>query len=256
MVIFGQPLLRYESVSSTQDVAREKVQARFPAGTIVAAESMTAGRGRRGRVWHVPPGANVCLTAICPPLADPHAAWQIAFLAGLAVVEAVNFVVPKAGVKLRFPNDLWAGTPQVGLTGGGKKVGGVLVETVVVDKKVVPLVGIGINVQDALLPPDLAEKATSLEAASGQAVMVSDIETALFNSLSRRWNEWETGGFAPILAAWQERADFNETRPFVFDGLPVMCRIVQIFENGNLTIGLPKGETRSLHAAQVILGDD
>ena len=180
-------------------------------------------------------------------LPDPNAAWQLAFLAGLAAVEAVNKAAPQAGAKLRFPNDLWA---------SGKKAGGVLVETTTVKGEIVPLVGIGINCRAAPLPPELAQKATSLESAVGQEVCVSDVEMALFNALSLRWHEWQTKGFAATLDAWQEWADFSQGRVFVIDDRPVMCRVADLSPDGTVTLRLPDGQPKTLNAAQVILGDE
>ena len=127
----------YKTVPSTMDVAREKAIGGNEAGSVVMAEFQTQGRGRQGRGWFAPPGANVCMTAIGWPVAT-HEAWQIALLAGVAAAEGVRAVTSlPAGV--RFPNDIYL---------AGRKLGGILVETVPHPKQgfVTPLVGIGINV--------------------------------------------------------------------------------------------------------------
>ncbi len=253
MVTFGQPLLRYETVDSTQNVAREKAHAGFPPGTVVAAETMTAGRGRRGRAWHTPIGANVCLTAVCPPVDDASILWQMAFVAGLAAVEAARQTVLNARAVLRFPNDVMA---------AGKKVGGILIETTTVDGKIVPLVGIGINVLLAPRPLEIARKATSLHEAAQNAnasailAPVADVEAALLSRLSARWNQWKTEGFAPILAAWNDCADFSQMRHFVIDSAPVSCCVESIALDGTVSLALPNGAQHTLQAGQVLLGDD
>ena len=247
MVTFGQPLVRFDSVDSTQNVAREMVLAGCLPGTVVTAQSMTAGRGRRGRSWHVPFGANVCLTAVGPPLKNANAAWQLAFLAGLAACEAVREIAPETCAALRFPNDL---------TVQNKKAGGVLIETIAHNKQIVPLVGIGINVKTAGMPPDLANKTVALETAADRELSVSDVEAALCARLSFWWNEWETSGFSPVIAAWKARADFGQTRLFVVDDAPVLCRVSDVAGDGSVALVLPNGETRTIKAAQVILGNE
>ena len=238
--------MRFETVDSTQNVAREMVLAGCLPGTVVAAQSMTAGRGRRGRSWHVPFGANVCLTAVGPPLKEASAAWQLAFLAGLAACEAVREVAPEVCAALRFPNDL---------TVQNKKAGGVLIETIAHNKHIVPLVGIGINVKTAGMPPDLA-KTIALETAASRELSVLDVEAALLARLSFWWNEWETSGFAPVLSAWEQAADFGQTRLFVVDDAPVLCRVSEVAGDGSVALVLPNGETRTIKAAQVILGNE
>jgi BirA family biotin operon repressor/biotin-[acetyl-CoA-carboxylase] ligase len=246
---FGEPLYRYDVVGSTQDVAREWVARGAGAGTVVTARAMTAGRGRRGRVWHVPPGANVCLTAVGPPVA-PDILWQVALVAGLAVVEAVERVAPSARAMLRFPNDVYA---------EGKKLSGVLVEAVPpragTGAGLIPLVGIGVNVQPAPLPPEVAERAVSLEEVSGVRITVEEVETALLARLTDLW-EWWRQGIAPVLKSWKARADAEAWRTFLLDGTPTRCRVLDITPDGTVSLAAESGEQHCLRAAQVILGEE
>ena len=59
--ILGRPLVVRESVTSTQDVAREHAlaAASSPDGAVVLAEFQTAGRCRLGRSWSSPPYVNL-----------------------------------------------------------------------------------------------------------------------------------------------------------------------------------------------------
>jgi len=240
--MFGATIVRHHVVGSTQDVARDLAVNGAAPGTVVAARFQTDGRGRRGRVWHAPPGANVCLTAIGPPVA-PNAAWQIALVAGLAACEAVRKSAPHLDARVRFPNDV---------TIGGKKVAGVLVETVAA----VPLIGIGINVRAAPLPPEIAVYATSLEAAAGTVFDVAAVESALLRQLSLAWDEWTWNGFPATLARWKTRSDPDARRTFVLDGRPTRCRVTDLAEDGTLTLETDEGAWHELPASAIILRDD
>jgi len=115
----GQPspkLLRLQSVTSTQDLARA-----LPIGSIVVADHQTAGRGRLDRRWEAPSGTALLVSFVLPP--NP----LLSLAAGVAAAEACG-----GGVRLKWPNDL--------LLGGGK-VGGVLVEATPTKA----ICGIGIN---------------------------------------------------------------------------------------------------------------
>ena len=57
----------YREVSSTQDVAAGLAASGAEHGTAVIAETQSAGRGRMGRRWHSPPGANLYTTIILRP---------------------------------------------------------------------------------------------------------------------------------------------------------------------------------------------
>lgn len=252
-----RPPLRYDLIGSTQDIARALVR---PGGdyfgAVVTARRSSAARGRQGRAWHVPPGANVCLTTVLPPVPLAEA-WKIALVAGVSVAEGIRRAVPSAAPLLRFPNDVQL---------GGGKVAGVLVESVPepgaasTAGRIIPLLGVGVNVHAAPLPEEIAARATSLEAATGVSVAVEAVEAALLERLSVRWEEWRgSGGFDSILAAWRMLADPDARRTFRFsennDPLTV-CRIVDVDSDGRVTLEAPDGQRRSLHAGAVILGED
>ena len=242
-VIFGAIIQRYETVDSTQNVARNLARAGARPGTIVAAAFQTAGRGRRGRTWHAPLGANVCLTAIGPPVALADA-WQIAFVAGLAACDAVREIAPALDARVRFPNDVIA---------GGRKLCGVLVETV---GALTPLIGIGINVRAAPLPPEVAAIATSLEAETGAACEVAAVEAVLLRQLTLCWEEWTVGGFAATLARWRPLADPDARRVFVLNGRLASCRVCDIRDDGVALLETPTGAMCRMPAAAVILGEE
>ena len=109
-------VLRLDSVTSTQDVARE-----LPIGSIVIADHQTAGRGRMERRWEAPPGAALLVSFVLQP--NP----LLSLAAGVAASEACG-----AGIRLKWPNDLLL---------DNRKVGGILVETT--PQKAI--CGIGVN---------------------------------------------------------------------------------------------------------------
>jgi BirA family transcriptional regulator, biotin operon repressor / biotin---[acetyl-CoA-carboxylase] ligase len=109
-------VLHLDSVTSTQDVARE-----LPIGSVVIADHQTAGRGRLEHRWEAPPGAALLASFVLAP--NP----LLSLAAGVAAAEACG-----QGVRLKWPNDLLI---------GGRKVGGILVEATPTKA----ICGIGIN---------------------------------------------------------------------------------------------------------------
>jgi BirA family biotin operon repressor/biotin-[acetyl-CoA-carboxylase] ligase len=109
-------VIRLESVTSTQDVART-----LPIGSIVIADHQTAGRGRLDHRWDAPPRTALLASFVLAP--NP----LLSLAAGVAAAEACA-----QGVRLKWPNDLLL---------GGRKVGGILVEATPTKA----ICGIGVN---------------------------------------------------------------------------------------------------------------
>ncbi|MDX1673874.1 MAG: biotin--[acetyl-CoA-carboxylase] ligase [Longimicrobiales bacterium] len=162
---WGVPTLRvYESVGSTNDIARGMAEDGAEQGSTVVADEQTRGRGRRGRVWRSDPGQSLILSMVARPR-SLEAESVLSIRLGLAVARAIEEIAPVA-VGLKWPNDLMI---------DGLKVGGMLCEGAVEGERPAYVVaGTGVNV---LQPDDawtgaLAGRATSLAARHGAAVSI------------------------------------------------------------------------------------
>jgi BirA family biotin operon repressor/biotin-[acetyl-CoA-carboxylase] ligase len=109
-------MVHRESVTSTQDVARE-----LPIGSVVVADFQSAGRGRLDHRWEAPPGTALLVSFVLAP--NP----LLSLAAGVAAAEACG-----PPVRLKWPND-----PML----NGLKVGGILVEAMPTKA----VCGIGVN---------------------------------------------------------------------------------------------------------------
>lgn len=158
----GRGVESHRTIGSTNDRARELLASNAGEGRAVVAEEQTAGRGRRGRAWHSPPGLNLTVSVALRPQLAAGVAWQLAVAAGLAARAACALHAP---VELKWPNDLVAA--------GGAKLGGLLVETTVDGERVTSaVVGIGLNVnwRRADMPAEIAGGATSLADLAGHQI--------------------------------------------------------------------------------------
>src|SRR3979411_2270895 len=121
MVQFGSTVLRYDSVSSTNDVARELAASGAPEGLCVIAREQTAGRGRQGRLWASPPGEGLYLSLVLRPQikAADSAIVTLAAAVGVAETFKLDFEVP---ADIKWPNDVLV---------SGRKICGILVEAAI-----------------------------------------------------------------------------------------------------------------------------
>ncbi|SFU04164.1 biotin--[acetyl-CoA-carboxylase] ligase [Mesorhizobium sp. YR577] len=206
----GFRLEAHDTVSSTNIIALERAREGDAGRIWVVSKRQESGRGRRGRVWATPEG-NLAATLLLITGRDLKMAATLGFVAGLALADALNAVVPNGRIaiapdggsgergnrfELKWPNDVLA---------QGGKLAGILLESTMLDGDRVALaIGIGVNV--VAYPEDVPYPATSLKALGATC----DAET-LFLALSDAWSEnmrrWDEGrGLEHIRQRWLSRA--------------------------------------------------
>jgi BirA family biotin operon repressor/biotin-[acetyl-CoA-carboxylase] ligase len=192
----------YESVSSTNDVADRAAAAGADHGTVAAADRQENGRGRMGRTWHSPPGAGLYVSVVLRPAeifgaagADSLSeASSVTLTAGVALAEALRSATGLP-VTVKWPNDLVVGP---------RKVCGILAEAATQGGQVRHIVlGFGVNVLAAAHPPEIAERATSIEAEVGRAVDRAEVFAESLARLAERLRHLSAGGFDGVLDAWR-----------------------------------------------------
>ncbi|HVF31748.1 MAG TPA: biotin--[acetyl-CoA-carboxylase] ligase [Acidimicrobiales bacterium] len=131
---------RFAEIDSTNTWVLAQARAGAPEGLVAVADHQTAGRGRLGRVWEAPAGANLLATVLLRPAVVSYRSLACVALAGRDAAAAFG---SSPGIK--WPNDLVVEGP------GRGKLAGVLAET---DGAGAVAVGIGMNVGWA--PPEAA----------------------------------------------------------------------------------------------------
>jgi BirA family biotin operon repressor/biotin-[acetyl-CoA-carboxylase] ligase len=193
----GRRVCLYDEVASTNATLSELVTAGAPEGTVVLAESQTAGRGRGDTAWFSPPGVNLYASVLLTPSIAPSAAPVFTFIASLALADAIRALGLQPAVK--WPNDV--------LVKGGK-VAGVRAELVSRGDEldhVILGVGVNVNVTAAALLAALGEAgpaATSLAERLGRPVDRSAFAAAFLNALDEWHAIYLRHGPAACLRAW------------------------------------------------------
>jgi BirA family biotin operon repressor/biotin-[acetyl-CoA-carboxylase] ligase len=100
---------------------------------LLVAQEQTQGRGRQGRAWHALPGSSLTFSL---GLSLAPQDWSgLSLAVGVALADALDPARDQASgsetaaprILLKWPNDLWLRDGQA--AGGGRKLGGVLIET-------------------------------------------------------------------------------------------------------------------------------
>ncbi|MEA3406991.1 MAG: biotin--[acetyl-CoA-carboxylase] ligase, partial [Chloroflexota bacterium] len=143
--VVGRHVELHEEIASTNTRAMMLAEQGAPEGTLVLAESQTAGKGRLGRRWFAPPYSSLLMSLILRPPLAPAQAQRATMVCSLAIVEGVAAVTGLTP-RLKWPNDILL---------RGKKLGGVLTELGVTRRQldhVVVGMGLNVNVDLAALP--------------------------------------------------------------------------------------------------------
>lgn len=200
-----------QSVGSTSDEVRDQARGGSAHGAVVLAEEQTQGRGRRGRVWHSPAGANLYCSV---GWEFSQSLSQLSCL-GLAIGAIVADVLASeyaVELQLKWPNDLFF---------GGRKLGGILIETLGnLDGRQQVIIGLGLNIG----MPETAHEAinrpwTDLREALGESVDRNALAAVLLSYLVSGLDRFEESGLAPWASVWEER-DFLKGRSVLVDGVP------------------------------------
>jgi BirA family biotin operon repressor/biotin-[acetyl-CoA-carboxylase] ligase len=239
----GYRLEAHDSVGSTNAIALERSATGDPGRLWIVSKKQESGRGRRGRAWETPEG-NLAATLLVVEPFELKLAATLGFVAGLALADALDAVVPDRRIaiatdgggagrgphgdrfELKWPNDVLA---------AGSKLAGILLESALLPGNRAALaIGIGVNV--VAYPRDVPYPATSLKALG----FGGDAEE-LFLALSDAWADnvglWRGGaGLAEIRRRWLSRAaglgsevavrvDGNVVRG-IFETIDEDCRFV------------------------------
>lgn len=168
---------------------------------LLVAEHQTAGRGRLGRDWHA--RAGVSLTFSLALHLEPRDWSGLSLAVGLALADALEpapegpAASPRIGLK--WPNDLWL----MDAPGVGRKLGGILIETISVGERRLCVVGVGLNVAPQPDEGPSAGSACLQELISGISApaALAAVAEPLVNGLLAFQDE----GFAPLLARFARR---------------------------------------------------
>ncbi len=188
----GVDVFYFDELASTNVYAKENV-ATFSNDAAIIARIQTAGRGRKDRSFSSKGGGlylTLVLGTVKLSVADMT---KVVLAAGVSVAEALQ----KFGVsaKLKWPNDVIV---------NGKKICGIISETVEVNGERKTIIGIGINVTNDL--SDVPLIATSLKEQTGKNFCVFSVANSVIRAVVDRFRSCEKEGFDSTFEAYRKRS--------------------------------------------------
>jgi BirA family biotin operon repressor/biotin-[acetyl-CoA-carboxylase] ligase len=172
----------------------------------VAAESQTAGRGRLGRTWFSPQGAGLYVSVVIrshaggragsgrAAVAGPGLPAALTLAAGVALAEAIRETTGLPA-EIKWPNDL---------VFERRKLAGILAEASAQGAELdYVILGFGVNIRPVTYPPDVAQRATSIEAELGRTIDRGLLLAKALENLAAGREALRRGEVGGVLERWR-----------------------------------------------------
>src|SRR5262245_37647414 len=243
----GRSLHHFYDVDSTNLFASRLLTHghKVPEGTVIIAESQTAGRGRLGRSWHSEREAGIYFSMVLFPKAPPSLAPLFTLATAVAMHNAVERYTG-LDIDIKWPNDLLI---------GGKKFCGVLSEIQAeVDLVKTMIIGVGVNANHERFPEAIADRATSLRMASGRIQSRLEILLEFLEEFENIYMELERKGPRSVIDQWTRFSSFANGRKIeIHDGVRKIAGITRgLNPLGALRIEQTGGRIEEVYSGDVV----
>ena len=233
------------SIASTNQYLLDELATGETKTTIVLAEHQSAGRGRRGRNWVSPFGANLYLSLLYRFKQPAQGLMGLSLAIAVAISRAIHETVA-VDVQLKWPNDILY---------QGKKLCGILIELQTEGfGPAAAVIGIGLNMR--LSEQDkqkITQPSIALDEVVATPVSRNQLAIAVIKHVLQVLHEFETSGLHSILTHWQQ-LDANLDRPVcVLLGNQQIRGISRgVDENGALLVE-SKGKIQRYYSGEISL---
>ena len=235
----------FDSLGSTNDLAKAMARQGAPEGTVIIASHQTGGRGRMGRSFHSPEGAGIYFSLILRPQCPPDALMHLTCAAAEAMCDAVE---SSHGIRpgIKWINDLVCGR---------RKLGGILTELVFSSggKLEAAIVGIGINClqTEGDFPEDLRTIACSLSMVTGRQADPAALAAAMIQNLYEMSSGLLTQKVQILRRYRADCITLGQDVVIIRGEDRIYGHAVDVNEEGALVVSLPDGRFDTVYAGEV-----
>lgn len=209
-------LLIFDRIDSTNNEAIRLLKAGVKGNFVIISRLQTQGKGRKKKFWQSISG-NMHASILLSPELPLGRLTELSFLTAVAVHDAIiectcDCKAPSNDVTLKWPNDVLI---------NGKKIAGILLESMKVDNRNYVIIGMGVNTH---FMPNLADRETTSLLNEGIILKNSDsFLSKVMDKFHYYYSKWQKGeSFAIIRNEWMshayrlgERVSFNDGRQVI-----------------------------------------
>lgn len=185
-------------IDSTNQYLLDRIST-LNSGDCCVAEYQQAGRGRRGRKWFSPFGANLYLSMFWRLEQGPAAAIGLSLVIGIVMAEVLHDLGADK-VRVKWPNDLYL---------NDRKLAGILVEmTGKTGDAAQIVIGAGLNMVMRQVQADIVNQGWITLQEAGITMDRNTLAVRLIKELREALTLFEQDGLAPFLSRWEKLDNF------------------------------------------------
>ncbi|MCL2074718.1 MAG: biotin--[acetyl-CoA-carboxylase] ligase [Marinilabiliaceae bacterium] len=189
-------IYRYKKLKSTNSKTAE-LQAieRLPEFSVVITSKQIAGRGLLNNAWESENNKNLTFSMVLyPKFIEVQNQFTLTFVVSVAISDVLKKYIPN--IRIKWPNDIYY---------GDKKMTGILIENTIIGNKILySIVGIGVNVNQTKFISD-APNPTSMKLLTGIEFDTEKLLNDIIDAIIFRYNQCEMGGFENIYKEYHDR---------------------------------------------------
>lgn len=245
---FDRSLLKhihFDEIDSTNTWAKKHTEDWIPDGvTLITASCQTAGRGRLNRLWMSPPSKNIYASFAFNLSLELHEIGHIPQV--LAITAAEILESQGLSPKIKWPNDLLL---------NGKKVGGILCETISKQEGYGVICGIGLNVNmSSEMIAQIGQPATSLLIESGNEYPLDILLQLLQERFLKNLNLFLDKGFPPFFSLLKKRLSHKKGDKVLFHNHQQLLQasFEKLHGNGAVELIMSDGKRELFSAGEFI----
>ena len=242
IVVPGVQVRVMERCSSTNDVLMAEDARASP--VLLAAETQSAGRGRRGRRWLSDRGCGITFSLAVNCVRPLRELSALSLVAGVAVARALR-ACGAARISLKWPNDLVV---------ADAKLGGILVVTRAAAAATRVVIGVGLNFRDASgLGNRLRRRVASLDQFVSPLPRRNEVIRRLAQALLEALQSFDARGFDAARSDWEamDAHAGQRLRVRLADGRVLTGLSCGLADDGGLRLRTRAG-MRAIHSGRVV----
>jgi BirA family biotin operon repressor/biotin-[acetyl-CoA-carboxylase] ligase len=233
-----EKIIEFATLPSTNLYLKENYH-QLPNKTVIVTNHQTAGRGRLSRVWE---DSDDLLFSLLLKEQIPHNIANLSLLVAASLYKTLIKIVDN--VTIKWPNDILV---------HGKKLSGILLESVVVGEQVdCIIIGVGINTNTTKIGSSIASKATSIYLETNYKTDKKTLLKSFLEEFTKDYQLYCTGKSDYLQICKLHSSVIGKLVNVMINNQQKKALVQDILDNGNILL-LVDDQQIQLHSGEITL---